>query len=89
MKHRFVDTVWQRKCSLHNGLEKLPRPEKVRLVRSNVKVMFTVSFDIKGVVHYEFLRQGQTVNRWHYLEVLKRRRENVRRKSSHLWRNNS
>jgi hypothetical protein len=29
------------------------------------------------------------VNRWHYLEVLKRRRENVRRKSSHLWRNNS
>jgi hypothetical protein len=37
-------------------------------------------FDIEGVVHHEFLRQGQTVNRWYYLEVLKRLRENVRRK---------
>jgi hypothetical protein len=31
-------------------------------------------------VHHEFLRKVQTVNRWYYLEVLKRLRENVRRK---------
>jgi hypothetical protein len=37
--------------------------------------------DIEGVVHYEFLRLGQTVNGWYYLEVLKRLRENVRGKS--------
>jgi hypothetical protein len=36
-------------------------------------------FDIEGVVHHEFLRQGQTVNRWYYLEVLICLRENVRR----------
>jgi hypothetical protein len=32
-------------------------------------------------VHHEFLRQGQRVNRWYYLEMLKRLRENIRRKS--------
>jgi hypothetical protein len=36
-------------------------------------------FDMKGLMHHEFLRQGQTVNRWYYLEVLKRLRVNVRR----------
>jgi hypothetical protein len=46
-------------------------------------------FDIEGGVHHEFLRQGQTVNRWYYLEVLKRLRANVRRKRPQLWRNNS
>jgi hypothetical protein len=44
--------------------------------------------DIKGVVHHEFLCQGQTVN-WYYLEALKCLRENVRRKIPQLWRNNS
>jgi hypothetical protein len=49
--------------------------------RSNVKVMLTVFlFDIEGVVHHEFLRWGQAVNHWYYLEVLKCLRENVRRK---------
>jgi hypothetical protein len=47
------------------------------------------SFDIDGVVHHEFLCQGQTLNRWFYLEVLKRLRENVRRKRPQLWRKNS
>jgi hypothetical protein len=35
-------------------------------------------FYIEGVVHHEFLCQGQTVNCWYYLEVLKRLKENVR-----------
>jgi hypothetical protein len=26
-------------------------------------------FDTSGVVHHEFLCQGQTVNHWYYLEV--------------------
>jgi hypothetical protein len=46
-------------------------------------------FDIEGVVHYEFLHQGQTGNHWHYLEVLQHLRENVRRRTPQLWRNNS
>jgi hypothetical protein len=48
-----------------------------------------VCLDIEGVVHHEFLHQGQTVNHWYCLEVLKRLRENVRRKEPQLWRNNS
>jgi hypothetical protein len=42
-----------------------PRPKKARRVTSNVKVM--TFFTSRGVVHHEFLRQGQTVNRWYYL----------------------
>jgi hypothetical protein len=47
-----------------------------------VKVVLTFFFDIEDVVHRESLYQGQTVNRWHYLEMLKRLRENVRRNNS-------
>jgi hypothetical protein len=54
-----------------------------------VKVMLMVSFDIEGVVHHEYIYQGQTVNRWYCLEVLKRVREHVRRKTPQLRRNNS
>jgi len=31
-------------------------------VRSNIKVMLTVFFDTLGVMHHEFLTEGQTVN---------------------------
>jgi hypothetical protein len=46
-------------------------------------------FDIEGVMHHEFLHLGQTVICWYYLTVLKRLRENVRRKRPYLWRNSS
>jgi hypothetical protein len=36
-------------------------------------------FDIRGVVHHEFVPQGQTVNAAFYVEVLKRLCESVRR----------
>ncbi|UYV65462.1 hypothetical protein LAZ67_3004435 [Cordylochernes scorpioides] len=32
-----------------------PRPKKARQVRSNVKVLLTVFFDCRGMVHHEFL----------------------------------
>jgi hypothetical protein len=53
-----------------------------------MKVMLMVSFYIKGVVHHEFLHQGQTVNRWYYLKVLKCLIETIRRKRPQLWSNN-
>ncbi|UYV74077.1 hypothetical protein LAZ67_11002043 [Cordylochernes scorpioides] len=37
-----------------------PKPKKARQVRSNVKVLLTVFFDCRGVVHHEFLPQGRT-----------------------------
>ncbi|UYV78678.1 hypothetical protein LAZ67_16002354 [Cordylochernes scorpioides] len=60
---------------------KLPhelRPKKARQVRSNVKVLLTVFFDCRGVVHHEFLPQGRTVNKEYYLQVMRNLREAIR-----------
>ena len=62
------------------GVKTSPRP-KARQVRSHVKVMLTVFFDSEGVVRYEFLPQGRTVNK-EYLEVMQRHREAVRKKKT-------
>jgi hypothetical protein len=48
--------------------------------------MLIVFFDIRSIVHCEFLSQGQIVNTKFYCEVLRRLRENVWRKRSDLWR---
>ena len=53
------------------------RPKKARQVRSNVKTMFIVFFNVRGIVHQEFVPPGQTVNHKFYLEVLRRLKENV------------
>ena len=44
--------------------------------------MFIVFFDIRGLVHHEFISTGQRVNKEYYLNVLKRLREK-------MWKNNS
>jgi len=43
-------------------------------------------FDVRGIVHREFIPPGLTVNQEFYLEILRRLRENVRRKRPELWR---
>jgi len=63
-----------------------PRPKKARQVKSNVKTMLICFFDIKGLVHFEFIQHGQTVNQQFYLEVFKRLRDAVQRKRPKLWR---
>jgi len=52
---------------------------------SQVKTMNVCFFDHKGVVHFEFIAQGKTVNHQCYLEVLTRLWESVRRKGPGLW----
>ncbi|UYV61163.1 hypothetical protein LAZ67_1003663 [Cordylochernes scorpioides] len=64
-----------------------PRPKKARQVRANVKVLLTVFFDCRGVVHHEFLPQGRTVNKEYYLQVMRNLREAIRQKRPDLWKN--
>jgi hypothetical protein len=59
--------------------------KKVRQVKSKVKSMFIILFEIMGIVHNEFVLAGQTVNSTHY-RVLQWMRENVRRLRPKLWR---
>ena len=65
-----------------------PRLKKARQVRSNIKSMLIYFFD-QGIVHKEFIPPGQIVKAAFYVEVLKRLRENVRRKRPDQWRNNT
>lgn len=66
-----------------------PRPKKARQSRSSFKVMLIAFFDVRGIVHCEFLPQGQTVNQHVYKEVLRRLLRAVREKRRELWQGNS
>jgi len=66
-----------------------PRPKKFRRSKSRVKTKMLTYFDIRGIVHYEFVPTGQTVNQVYYWEVLERLREKVRRKRPEVFANNS
>jgi hypothetical protein len=46
-----------------------PRPKKARQVKSKVKSMLITFFDIKGIVHKEFVLAGQTVNSAYYCDL--------------------
>jgi hypothetical protein len=54
-----------------------PRPKKARQSRSATKSML-VFFDIQGIVHHEFVPEGQTVNAKFYCNVLCHLREKIR-----------
>ena len=60
-----------------------------RQAGSNVKVLLTVYFDCRGVVHYEFLSQGHTVNKEYYIKVMCRLCETIHQKRTELWKNQS
>jgi hypothetical protein len=62
------------------GLKKHAETEKGAAVQVECESHVDGFFTPKVLCIMKFLRQGQTVNRWYYLEVLKRLRENVTRK---------
>ena len=63
-----------------------PRPKKARQSCSTTKSMLIVFFDNRGIVHYEFAPEGQTVNTKCYCIVLRRLREDIWQKRPELWR---
>ena len=87
MNHGVTGTTQrQSNNQVNRKVHHLREQKKVRQVKSNVNNMLICFFDIKGLVHFEFVPQGQTVIQQFYLEVLKRLRDAVLRKCPELWR---
>ena len=61
------------------------RLKKVRQSKSKVKVMLITFFDVRGIVHSEFLPQGQTINQQVYKEILQLLLHSVHKKRRELW----
>ncbi|UYV72419.1 hypothetical protein LAZ67_9003047 [Cordylochernes scorpioides] len=55
------------------------------MLKSKLKCLLITFFDVKGLVHYEFLPEGQTINQHYFLDVLRRSREAVRQKRPEKW----
>jgi hypothetical protein len=49
------------------------------MVKSKAKSILIILFDMKGIVHKEFILAAQAVHSAYYCDVLRRLHENVRR----------
>jgi hypothetical protein len=78
---QWLDKRPRRKHGLYTDSPYSPRPKKVRQVKSKVKSMLIIFFDISGIVHKEFVLAVQTVCCAYYCDVLRPLHENVRRVS--------
>ena len=56
-----------------------PSPRKFKVIASARKVLLTIFWDMKGVVHMEFLKQGHTVNSEKYISTLRTLKARLRR----------
>jgi len=54
-----------------------PRPKKARMSKSKIKSMLICFFDSQGIVHTEFVPEGQTVHQFYYRKILERLRKKV------------
>jgi len=77
---------WDKATILPVEKPHVTKAKKARQVKCNLKSIIITFFDIKGFVHKEFVPTGQSVNSGFYCEVLRRLRENVRRRRPQLWR---
>lgn len=54
-----------------------PHPKNARMGNLMVKTMLIVFFDIRGLIHHDFVPCGTTVNAKFYVEVLKKLKQRV------------
>jgi len=54
-------------------------------LKSQVNTVLITFFDIKAIVHFEFIPQGHTANQAYRVEILKQLHEAVYRKRTKLW----
>jgi hypothetical protein len=53
--------------------------------KSQMKKTPVTAYDIKDIIHFQFIPPGQTVNQAYYVEILKWLYEAVHRKRPELW----
>lgn len=61
--------------NIETRVPRVSHTTKARHIRSNVIVFL----DSDGVIHYEFLSLGSTLNKEHYLKILRHLREVIRK----------
>jgi len=52
--------------------EASPRPKKLRFQKSCMKTMLVIFFDWQGVIHKEFVLEGETISAVYYKGVMER-----------------
>ena len=89
MKRGSTNTTLKPSGEGHNGILPIPHDQKVPSVQIKIQKNVADFYDIRGIVHYEFVPTGQTGSRVYYLEVLERLLEKVSWKEPELFANNS
>ena len=59
-------------------------PKKAKVGLSANKVMATVFWDARGVIHIDYLQKGRTINGEYYTNLLDRFNEDLKKKRPHL-----
>ncbi|UYV74035.1 hypothetical protein LAZ67_11001900 [Cordylochernes scorpioides] len=59
------------------------KQEKARMLKSKLNCLLITLFDVKGLLHYEFVPECQTINQHYYLDVLRRLKSLCVRKRLH------
>ncbi len=64
----------------------MPHSKKFLFQKSRVKTILTLFFDSKGVIYYEYVPEGQTVNATFYVQVLGHLCKCIVHVRSEMWR---
>lgn len=79
--HHTPETKQQSKQWITTGE---PAPKKAKAVLSANKVMATVFWDSRGIIHIDYLEKGQTINGEYYCKLLDRFNNVLKEKRPHL-----